>query len=136
MDTAEKLTQIQGSSFPKAKDICFASEANELYFGVVGHVGSGTGFIARKLKDILSGPSRGYEVEVISASKAIRKWSEKNGKTDIPSDDGVDSIIKTERLQTLGDDMRDSTDDYAAVAQGIIDLIRIKRGEWTPRCQD
>lgn len=116
-------------TYPKAKEIYSASEANELFFGVVGHVGSGTGFIGRMLKDILA--QRGYAAEVIRASKAIKRWARRTGKSEVPPDDNAKSIERTERLQTLGDEMRSSTDDYAAVAQGVIDLIREQRAEWT-----
>lgn len=122
------------SGFPEAKEICFASEANELFFGVVGHVGSGTGFIARKLKELIV--AEGYEAEVIKASAAIRDWASKNDHVENPpSTEGRVEIWKTERMQTLGDEMRKGANtekdtDFAAVAQGVISLVRDRRAAW------
>lgn len=114
---------------PEAKKIVEASEANELFFGVVGHVGSGTGFVSRKLKDAVS--SAGYQVEIIKASDAIRNWAKTNGQeSSIPKSDSRPGIEKTKAMQTLGDEMRKTTKDYAAVAQGVIELIRAKRAKW------
>lgn len=119
----------KGASFPGAKDICFASEANELFFGVVGHVGSGTGFVARKLKELIGG--RGYQVEIIKASHAIRLWASKHsGDDEVPIRGGRSEIVKTEKMQSLGDDMRSCSDDFAAVAQGVIALVRDQRAKW------
>jgi deoxycytidylate deaminase len=117
------------NSFPNAKGVCFASEANEIFFGVVGHVGSGTGFVAKKLKSLID--TRGYEVEVVKASDAIRVWVEKNNmQNDLPEKQGRPEIWKTEKMQTLGDHMRSSSKDYAAVAQGVISLVRTQRAKW------
>ena len=40
-------------SYSEPKRILSDLEANEVFFGVVGHVGSGTGFVAQKLEELL-----------------------------------------------------------------------------------
>lgn len=117
------------SSFPGAKKACTASEAKELFFGVVGHVGSGTGSVSKKLKELIS--QRGYKAEIVKASAAIRDWAIINRGADVASyKKGRPDIDDTVTMQSLGDDMRMNSEDYAAVAQGLISLIREQRAKW------
>ncbi|MBC7907257.1 MAG: hypothetical protein H7Y60_10995 [Rhodospirillaceae bacterium] len=95
-------TEKGSGKFPKAKDACTAAQANEILLGVVGHVGSGTGFVAKKLKLDLADLKRGYQVEVIKASNAIRMWAEKKGLSGIPMKGGRSIIEDTEKMQTRG----------------------------------
>lgn len=125
----KKNLESTSSAFPGAKKACTASEARELFFGVVGHVGSGTGSVSKKLKELIS--QRGYTTEIIKASVAIRDWAKDNGRKDLASYKiGRSEIDKTVSMQTFGDEMRSSSDDYAAVAQGVISLIRKQRAMW------
>lgn len=131
VNVAEKTNpESTPSSFPGAKKACTASEAKELFFGVVGHVGSGTGSISKKLKELIS--QRGYTAEIVKASAAIRDWAKNNGHGDVASfKKGRSEIDETESMQSLGDEMRKSSDDYAAVAQGVISQIRKQRAAWS-----
>lgn len=125
---AKENLESTPSSFPGAKKACTASEAKELFFGVVGHVGSGTGSISKKLKELIS--QRGYTAEIVKASVAIREWAITNGVDVATYKTGRPDIDETVSMQSLGDEMRKSSEDYAAVAQGVIAQIRKQRATW------
>lgn len=114
--------------FPQATDIVNAASSNELFFAVVGHIGSGISEVATTLKSELEEQS--YEVEVIKASSVIKDWSQANS-IPVPKDATRSIIEDTFRYQDLGDDMRKHTHDYAAVAQGMIKEVRRVRAEKT-----
>src|SRR5260221_3655 len=86
-------------------------ESNELFFAVVGHVGSGTTLIAQQLDALLKG--LGYESRVLKARDEITSWAEATGRT-VPKLP-VGSLEGVEQLQDLGDQMR-GAGDHAAVA--------------------
>jgi hypothetical protein len=107
--------------------------ANEIVFGVVGHVGSGTSDIARALEarlqeDGLEGGS--FDVQILKASEAIRKWAHESGRE--APDKNTNDLSSATRMQDLGDDMRESTGDSdkgdpAAVARALVCQIRATR---------
>ena len=104
--------------------------ANELVFAVVGHVGSGTSTIAESLKNILGSPSLEggpYEAEILKARVVIAAWTTQSGET-VPSTDRPD-LGAVERYQDLGDQMRLTSKDNAAVASGLILNIRQLRAQ-------
>jgi deoxycytidylate deaminase len=100
-------------------------ESNELFFALVGHVGSGTTLIARQLNELLE--SLGYESRVLKARDEITEWAENNFH-DLPQLP-IDSLDKIVRLQDLGDLMR-SGGDHASVAAALALRIRATRAAY------
>lgn len=67
-----------------AQEMFKAHAAHELVFAVVGHVGSGTSTIARKLKELLEDetlPSGAYDVTLLKARDEIIDWAHQRQKT-------------------------------------------------------
>lgn len=124
----EKQLQHNTSNFPHATEIIKSVESGELFFAVVGHVGAGISEVATTLKGELEGQE--YDVEVIKASSAIKDWAIENGHV-VPESSGRSSIKDTDSYQDLGDRMREQTEDYAAVAQGLIKNVRRIRAKKT-----
>lgn len=125
---AEEQINPRFSRFPHAKDVIHSSESNELFFAVVGHVGSGISEVANTLQAVLEGQD--YQVEKIKASTAIKEWAIANDHA-VPRENERALIQDTFAYQDLGDLMRKHTQDYAAVAQGLIKNVRKIRGERT-----
>ena len=100
-------------------------ESNELFFAVVGHVGSGTTLIAQQLDALLKG--LGYESRVLKARDEITSWAEATGRT-VPKLP-VGSLEGVEQLQDLGDQMR-GAGDHAAVATALALRIRATRASY------
>ena len=121
MTFPQKETALNNSS-RKSKDICLEQATNELFFGVVGHIGSGTSTISKLLKEELQN-SGGYEVTIIPARAAISDWAKKTG-TPITRIAGIELI---EELQRMGDKMREK--DHAAVAKALVGKIQKARTE-------
>ncbi len=97
-------------------------DSNELFFAVVGHVGSGTTLVAQQLDELLQGV--GYESRILKARNEITEWAQKNSLA-IPTMP-IDSLAKIIELQNLGDQMRESG-DHAAVATALALRIRTTR---------
>jgi deoxycytidylate deaminase len=103
------------------------SVANELIFGIVGHVGSGTTTIAETLQKTLQAQSsRGhkFKVAVIKARTVIEESMKKLGR---PIDTAKDKKVIADviKYQDAGDELR--REDLAAVALGAVALIRRER---------
>jgi hypothetical protein len=100
--------------------------ANELIFAVVGYVGSGTSTVAEQLVNVLetwdSGP---YDVNFLKAREVIQQWAAANN-LDCPAGP-VLTLEGVKRLQDLGDEMRRTSRDNAAVARALIEKIRLTR---------
>jgi adenylylsulfate kinase-like enzyme len=79
-----------GSSRADSKGMVQDNAANELVFAVVGHVGSGTSFIARRLQTILS--ESGYNATILKATDIL---SERGGLDGL----GVTSIERAKAMQ-------------------------------------
>ncbi|VAW59451.1 deoxycytidylate deaminase-related protein [hydrothermal vent metagenome] len=126
--SAEKKSSSNVSRFPNATDIIKAVQSRELFFAVVGHVGSGISEVAGILKSELE--SQGYDVEIIKASSAIKDWSLAN-EHHVPDESGRASIDNTCTYQNSGDLMREHTQDYSAVVQGMMKNVRMLRAEKT-----
>lgn len=102
--------------------------SNELFFAVVGHAGSGTSDIAKTLKKALENPSMDdgpFTTEILKASDVIAEWAAAKGNpvSLVPGK----MISNASGLQDAGDKMR--INNHAAVAQGLVAKIRVKRGE-------
>ncbi len=100
--------------------------SNELIFAVVGHVGSGTTEIAKRLKAALEnrqltgGP---FDVEILKARGAISAWATARKR---PLPGGQDGDLgRVIGFQDLGDEMR--AEDHAAVACALVAEIRKTR---------
>jgi deoxycytidylate deaminase len=118
------LLQISRASPRRsAQDVVLEQAANELVFGVVGHVGSGTSEIAQQLREQLTAAL--FEVEILRASKAIEAWAKSEGHDVSPREPGI--LGPVQGLQDLGNRLRSSTEDPAAVAMRIVYEIRTKR---------
>jgi deoxycytidylate deaminase len=105
------------------------SEAKELIFAVVGHVGSGTSTVAQNLKNLLEVPGpKAYDVGILKARDVIVDWALKQGH-EVPPATKRD-LEAVRRLQDLGDLMR-SEGDHAAVAKGIVRNIQLLRAQKT-----
>lgn len=120
MNTAVKIKK-NTSNFPHATDIIKSAESSELFFAVVGHIGSGISEVANSLKSELE--VHGYDVAIIKASSSIKEWAHEKGHN-IPVNNGRPVIEDTFEYQDLGDLMREETQDFTAVAQGMIRNVR------------
>lgn len=104
--------------------------SQELVFGIVGHVGSGTSTIAETLKNVLLAQDRNgkkYQCEIVKARKVIENWADGQGEPYSKSNHFT--IAEVERFQDLGDKMREAKRDHAAVARGAIIQIRTLRAQ-------
>lgn len=125
MGSPEFVSVVSKKKGREAREILAAQGANELVFGVVGHVGSGTSEIAVRLKEILQNnqlPGGPYDTEIIKASDAIKEWAK---KLDQPSTTKPKTLEEVSVLQDLGDQMREV--DHSAVARALIKRIRLTR---------
>ncbi len=91
-------------------------------FAVVGHVGSGTSYVANALADLLQEKgSGGFDTEVLKARDVILEWAQ-NASEALPTTEN-DDLNTVRALQDLGDKMR-SIADCSAVAKELILKIR------------
>ena len=126
------LTVIQPVSRNEdSRAVALQHAANELVFGVVGHVGSGTSEIAEALQDSLGDstlPGGAFQVRILNASDVIKHWASEKGRG-IPPPDG---LAYSTTLQNWGDEMRreataNGASDYSAVARLLILKIKDTR---------
>lgn len=111
-----------------AREVLKAHVANELVFAVVGHVGSGTSTVAKKLKELLENPllpGGSFEVEILKARQVIVDWA--RGRGERLEEPQSPDLEHARRLQDLGDAMRE--DDHSAVASALCQRIRKLRAE-------
>ena len=97
--------------------------ANEMVFAVVGPVGSGTSEIAEALETLLR--DYGYDPTILKARTVIGEWAKK-------SDQAISvgpKLSQSHDLQNAGDAFRENSKDNAAVAVGLVGMIRAKRAE-------
>jgi deoxycytidylate deaminase len=119
LTTIKPLSKTDGH---ESRERMRSHDSNELFFAVVGHVGSGTTLVAQQLSELLQG--LGYDSRVLKARNEITEWAQKNS---IPTPTlPVDSLEKVVQLQNLGDRMRESG-DHAAVATALALRIRTTR---------
>lgn len=106
--------------------------ANELVLAVVGHVGSGTSTVADALKKLLESESLAggsFDVVILKARDVIQGWAQASSR-ELPTS-AVHDLEAVEAFQDLGDNMRYTTKDNAAVAKALIGRIRRTRAEKT-----
>ncbi len=114
-----------------SRQIILDTGANELVFAVVGHAGSGTSVIAQQLKDVLitaKVSNLSFTAEVLKARDVIVEWATSRSKP-IPSFSTPPLLSQVRILQDYGDESRkeltsEGTEDYAAIARGLVRKIR------------
>ncbi len=117
---------------PESRSLVLREAANEFVFAVVGHVGSGTSEIANSLKGLLeaTGLAKGrFDTSILKARDVIGAWADANGAT-VPTTDRND-IATVIAFQDLGDNMRYTMGDNAAVAKDLALGIRSIRAKKT-----
>jgi len=115
-----------------SRDVVLENAANEIVVAVVGHVGSGTSDVAQALRELLEStslPGGAYQAEILKARREIEEWATANGET--LANVAPDDLSSTERLQDLGDLMRERSRDGSAVARALVRRIRATRAEKT-----
>lgn len=110
---------------PSAKEKMVGRAAKELVFAVVGHIGSGTSEIASQLAELVETVGK-FEPTVVKARDRIEEWARQNGR-EVPTERRL--IETTQRLQDLGDEMRNTSPDFTSVGEAIAKRIRVIRGE-------
>lgn len=117
----QKISSSPGRSLYQNAVTDFA--AKELVFAVVGPVGSGTSEIAEALEGLLN--KSGYDATVLKARSVIESAAKRMGIA-IPQSPRLTQSVA---LQDAGDKVREGSRDNAAVAVGLVDLIRNRRAE-------
>ncbi|WP_232293122.1 anti-phage dCTP deaminase [Stigmatella aurantiaca] len=123
--TAKKASERPASG---AQELLKRQASNELFFAVVGHVGSGTSTVAKKLEEILrdeelSGGA--FDVVLLKARSEITEWARRRGKK-VESLER-DNLEHAKWLQNWGDEMREEHGDHTAVATSLIGKIKETR---------
>ena len=130
---APSLLPIFGQSTEeRSRDLVLKSSSNELVFAVVGHVGSGTSYIAIALAGLLQESAicgEPFDVQILKASTVIEEWAQKRNKVlpEVPR-----TLAGVELLQNYGDEMRaektgSGHEDHSAVARALVLEIRKAR---------
>ena len=118
-----KIPVIVSSGKAPSRMVLDRLAANELIFAVVGPVGSGTSEIAETLETLLL--SKDYDATILKARNVIKEQVE-----GLEQQIGTQTKIQyTQALQDAGDSLRKKCNDNAAVAIGLVDLIRRTRAE-------
>lgn len=99
--------------------------SREFVFAVVGYAGSGTSFVAGKLRVLLS-EARQFPA-LIKAREALDSYAALLGGSGANMSETP--IEKVTRYQDLGDGLREKSRENAAVAAYMIRRIRVMRGE-------
>lgn len=126
MAVALEKPEESAEGTPNPKGISPVSR--ELVIGLVGFAGSGCSTVAKKLRAVLN--SAGYEDEDIFHIKLSSLIERKFPDVDIPkaqegAKEGVSKLARAQKLQDLGDSLREKHGDHAVAsltAQEIIDL--------------
>lgn len=136
-EASHGLVSLRPRGWGTSQEVVQASNSKELFFAVVGHVGSGTSEVAQQLQNVLSkdvaGPS--YDVIILKAREVLEGWDEAHGKQRLATADRSEKLRYTELLQKVGNDMR-AGGDHAAVAAALIRRIRLTRAEKTGKSAD
>lgn len=112
------------------------SHTNELFIAIVAPAGAGAGTVASRVKHFFEtqpATDRSFQAEILKASSVIQEWAIENGHDVPPKREGT-QLKRLEdmiTMQNLGDRMRESEKDNAAVAVGLVRAIRKKRAEFT-----
>jgi len=126
---AEVAVKIPGASAGptmESKALIAEHVSNEIVFGIVGHVGSGTTAVAKALKDVLEREQTAegrFSAVIIKARTAIEEGMKRIGQSLVPG--AGKRLADVQRYQDAGDKLRER--DHAAVAKGAVVLIRRER---------
>lgn len=125
--TAKKLPVEPAKGATNSQKLIAENVANEVIFGIVGHVGSGNTTVAETLKKNLETQAAGkdkFKVAIIKARTVIEESMKKRGQPIAVAKDKklIADVIK---YQDAGDALR--KEDLAAVARGAVALIRRER---------
>ena len=118
---SDKASATVSSGEAPSRAVLDGLAANELIFAVVGPVGSGTSEIAETLDTLLR--SKDYEATILKASTVIEEHAKRMNR----SIEVHKNIERSQALQDAGDFLRKTFNDNAAVAIGLVDLIRTTR---------
>jgi len=119
----EKQVSEESTRGPDARAQVVAEGAHEFVFAVVGHIGSGTSYVAKAFEKLLQTRSRPFQTTTLKARDVIEDWAKK-GSLSFPGREQPRNIDTASTWQDLGDEMRRLTKDHAAVAKGLIRGIR------------
>jgi len=130
------LPIVGQQSEERSRDLVLKTSSNELVFAVVGHVGSGTGYIAKALAGLLEDPSicgEPFGVHILKARSVIEAWARKRNKP-LPNSNAPRTLKSVEILQDYGDEMRGEKtasghEDHGAVARALVLEIRKARAK-------
>lgn len=124
------ISKPSGRRGTKSRDLVRGSASEELFFAVVGHVGSGTSAVAKQLESVLLSSASGppYEVKIIKARQFLLDWDASNQRK-MDSSGLPGTLEYVTRLQDVGDDMRE--EDHSAIAGAFIREIRRLRASMT-----
>lgn len=128
------LPIVGQQSDERSRDLILKTSSNELVFAVVGHVGSGTGYIAKALQSLLGDASicgEPFDVHILKARTVIENWARKRNKP-LPDFAAPRTLKNVEILQDYGDEMRGEKtasghEDHSAVARALVLQIRKAR---------
>jgi deoxycytidylate deaminase len=134
--TSSDLVPVRPRSRPTSQEVVRASSSSELFFAVVGHVGSGTSEVAEKLQSVLTKAKKGtgpaYDVVILKARQELEQWDAAHRRR-LPAKSAPKTLAYTQELQQVGNDMREHSNDHAAVARAFIRRIRETRAKKTGR---
>jgi deoxycytidylate deaminase len=98
----------------------------EIVIGVVGYAGSGTTFTVEKFARILE--EEGFTPHIIKARKILESWSEHKGHQSPKEIEDVTE--KVTAYQNLGDDLRQSSEEFGAVAGWMAkEVHKVRQGK-------
>lgn len=128
------LPVISSTSDERSRDLVLKTSSNELVFAVVGHVGSGPGYVAKFLKEVLEDPTicgDPFSVHLLKASMVIEEWAHTRHMP-LPSAEERHTLAGVKTLQDYGDLMRaektaSGHEDHSAVARSLIRKIQQER---------
>jgi len=133
---SNSLPIIGQATEERSRDLVLKTSSNELIFAVVGHVGSGTGYVAKALEGLLQDGSicgEAFDVHILKARSVIEEWARKKGKP-LPAPNAPRTLKGVEVLQDYGDEMRGEKtasghEDHSAVARALVLEIRKARAK-------
>jgi deoxycytidylate deaminase len=124
---AKKVATEVPKGAQSSQKVIAENVANEIIFGIVGHVGSGNTTVAETLKKSLEAQTSGgskFKVAIIKARTVIEESMKKLGRP-IATVKDKKLIADVIKYQDAGDELR--KEDHAAVARGAVALIRRER---------
>jgi deoxycytidylate deaminase len=127
-----ELVTVRPRRWTTSQEIVQHSNSRELFFAVVGHIGSGTSEVAQQLRGVLSSDAAGpaYDAEILKARAELEAWDARH-RGILRAESRPNKLEVTELLQQIGNDMR--VHDHAAVARAFIRKIRETRARKTGR---